>query len=61
RDAFTTGLQINTTVAAVLTLAAALVPVLFLRGVRPASEAMADEAAAEVATPTSATPAPQMD
>ena len=61
RDAFTTGLQINTTVAAVLTLAAALVPVLFLRGVRPASEAMADEAAAEVATPTPATPAPQMD
>jgi DHA2 family multidrug resistance protein-like MFS transporter len=59
RDAFTTGLQFNTTVAAVLTLAAALVPVIFLRGVRPASEAMADPAATEPAT--SVAPAPQLD
>src|SRR5690606_26445928 len=46
RDAFTTGLQLNTMVAAVLTLAAALVPVVFLRGVRPASELAAEAAEA---------------
>jgi DHA2 family multidrug resistance protein-like MFS transporter len=48
RDAFTAGLQFNATVAAVLTLAAALVPVVFLRHARPASEQAAEAAGAEV-------------
>ncbi len=58
RDAFTTGLQLNTTVAAVLTLAAALVPVLFLRGVRPASELAAEAVKTSQEPLASAVPAP---
>ncbi|HYH11512.1 MAG TPA: MFS transporter, partial [Thermomicrobiales bacterium] len=42
RDAFTQGLQFNVTVAAVLASMAALVPVIFLRNVRPASEVMSE-------------------
>ena len=61
RDAFTTGLQLNTMVAAVLTAAAALVPVLFLRHVRPASEQAAEAAPANIAASAPITPAPQLD
>lgn len=42
RQAFTQGLQVNVVIAAVLTTGAALLPVLLLRHVRPASETMED-------------------
>jgi len=43
RQAFTQGLQVNVVIAAVLTAGAALLPVLLLRHVRPASETAEDE------------------
>jgi MFS transporter, DHA2 family, multidrug resistance protein len=43
REAFTQGLQFNVTVAAMLTAGAALVPVIFLRHVRPAGEVVGSE------------------
>ncbi len=59
RDAFTQALQVNATLAAVLTVGAALVPAVFLRQVRPASEqAEAAEAADQVAPAPAVAPAP---
>ena len=42
REAFTQGLRFNITLAAVLAAVAALVPVIFLRNVRPASETLTE-------------------
>ena len=58
RDAFTQALQFNVTVAAVLGTMAALVPVLFLRHVRPASELMAEAAASTDTVPGDVQPRP---
>ncbi len=46
RQAFTQGFQVNVVIAAVLTAGAALLPVLLLRHVRPASETVEDDPAA---------------